>query len=152
MEVVMRSFFFALCTAFSVAAFSARAEDAAPPVPLQPPVATAPTAGGLMMGKDCPGMDGAASAHCAGMGNGVHKFSESDTDGDGKLTKEEFLANAEKRFKEMDTDGNASISPDELSAYRQKSRMMWKQRMMERRGGGMMMQPQPAPAPAGTAP
>ena len=39
-----------------------------------------------------------------------------DTNGDGRVTKAEFMALAERRFKEMDADGDARISPFEYRA------------------------------------
>ncbi|MCD6034280.1 MAG: hypothetical protein K0R63_21 [Rickettsiales bacterium] len=40
-----------------------------------------------------------------------------DTNKNGSISKEEFLANTEKRFAEMDTDGNGSVSKEELEAH-----------------------------------
>lgn len=39
-----------------------------------------------------------------------------DTNGDGIVSKSEFVSHAEKRFTDMDTDGNDQISRDEAQA------------------------------------
>ena len=54
------------------------------------------------------------------------RMAPADTDKDGKLSREEFLANAEKRFDKMDVDGDGFLTTDE--------RKQAKEKMMERRG------------------
>ena len=44
-----------------------------------------------------------------------------DSNGDGMITREEFLAQAEKRFARVDTDKNGAISMEELEVVRQKA-------------------------------
>ncbi len=51
---------------------------------------------------------------------------ETDTNGDGNISKQEFLANCEKRFQKMDTNGDGQISPEE--------RQQMKANMMQHKG------------------
>lgn len=46
------------------------------------------------------------------------RFKKSDTNNDGVISKEEFLARSEKRFNEIDADHDGKISPQEMKAYR----------------------------------
>lgn len=43
-------------------------------------------------------------------------FEKQDTNGDGVISKSEFLSHAEERFSKIDTDGNGEISKDEAKA------------------------------------
>ncbi len=53
-------------------------------------------------------------------------FEKHDTDQDGVISKEEFLAHAEKRFIDMDEDGNNEISKEEAKAHKEKMKEKWK--------------------------
>ena len=53
-------------------------------------------------------------------------ISQADTDNDGKVSRQEFLAQSEKRFDKMDTDSDGFLSKEEFSQAREK--------MKERRG------------------
>ena len=44
-------------------------------------------------------------------------FRKADRNGDGVLTQDEMVADAERFFKQLDTDGSGEIDPDELSNY-----------------------------------
>lgn len=44
------------------------------------------------------------------------RFATLDTNGDGKITLDEFKAPAQDRFAQLDTDGDGMISPEELQA------------------------------------
>ncbi len=57
------------------------------------------------------------------MGRGIMMM---DKDGDGKVSKEEFMQAQEERFKQMDRNGDGFIEPEEM--------------------GPGMMRPMPAPA------
>ena len=46
------------------------------------------------------------------------KFFERDTDGDGAVSKSEYLKAAEDKFMTLDKDGNGSVSKDEYKAHR----------------------------------
>ncbi len=41
------------------------------------------------------------------------RLKEVDTNGDGNISKAEFMAQSEKRFAKMDTNGDGQISPEE---------------------------------------
>lgn len=51
---------------------------------------------------------------------------EMDSNGDGNISKQEFLANCEKRFARMDSNGDGQISPQE--------REQMKAKMMQHKG------------------
>ncbi len=53
-------------------------------------------------------------------------LSQMDTDNDGKVSRQEYLAQFEKRFDKIDTDGDGFLSQEEFNQAREK--------MKERRG------------------
>jgi hypothetical protein len=61
---------------------------------------------------------------------GMEKF---DADGNGAISKEEFMKSSEDRFSKMDTDGNGEISKDEGKAMKDKMREKMKERMDKRK-------------------
>lgn len=50
------------------------------------------------------------------------RIQEMDTDGDGAISKAEFLAQAEAKFDRMDANGDGKITPEERQAMREKWR------------------------------
>ena len=50
---------------------------------------------------------------------GMEKMLNADTDGDGMLSKAEFMAVHEKRFDEMDSNHDGKVSKDEMKAHRE---------------------------------
>lgn len=54
-----------------------------------------------------------------------------DTNGDGNVSKAEFMAKHEEMFAKMDADSNGSLTKDEMKAAREKM----KEKMKERRDG-----------------
>jgi len=48
----------------------------------------------------------------------AHWFADADLDHNGRLTRDEFLADARRQFKVMDLDGSGEITPAELAEYR----------------------------------
>ncbi|MBU6234821.1 MAG: hypothetical protein KGQ41_03165 [Alphaproteobacteria bacterium] len=65
------------------------------------------------MAEDAPK---AAEGH-EGHGKMMQMKNDADTDGDGFLSKAEFMAMHEKRFAEMDGDSDGKISKDEMKAF-----------------------------------
>ncbi len=64
-----------------------------------------------------------------GKGHGKHgekMFERHDTNGDGVISKDEFMDSAEERFKKMDADGNGEISKDEAKAHHKTMKDKWK--------------------------
>ncbi|MDX1974540.1 MAG: EF-hand domain-containing protein [Rickettsiales bacterium] len=57
------------------------------------------------------------------------RMKEADTNGDGAISKAEFMAQAESRFAKMDANGDGQITQDERGAMRDKFKQM-------REGGG----------------
>ncbi|MCB1532975.1 MAG: EF-hand domain-containing protein [Alphaproteobacteria bacterium] len=63
-------------------------------------------------------------------GKMMEKF---DADGNGAISKEEFMKSSEDRFNKMDTDGNGEISKEEAQAMKDKMREKMKERMETRK-------------------
>lgn len=70
-----------------------------------------------------------ADDHEAGKRDKGAMFEKHDTNGDGSISKAEFLSHAEERFAKMDADGNGEITKDEAQAKKAE----WKEKMKERR-------------------
>lgn len=85
----------------------------------------------LARAEDAPAMD---------QGPGHHErfdpkkaFEDSDTDKNGALSMEEFLARHKEKFAEIDADKSGSLTPEELKAYGEKMHGMRQERREERR-------------------
>ncbi len=66
-----------------------------------------------------------------------HMFNKNDTDGDGAISKAEFMAEAEERFVKMDGDGDGKITKAEAEAFGEQMRQKWKEkREMKKEGFG----------------
>lgn len=85
--------------------------------------------------------EGGAGPHGGGM------FEKHDTNGDGVISKDEFLAQAEERFKQMDTNGDGKITKEEGQAAHEGMREKMKERRHERmeKRGDMPDAPPPPP-------
>ncbi len=75
------------------------------------------SSGYMVAGKNMEGKCG--EGKCGGMGDkskGESKCGAKmmDTDGDGNVTREEFMSSHEKMFKSMDTDGDGVLSNTEM--------------------------------------
>ncbi len=80
----------------------------------------------------------------SGHGKGGKHHLEMDTDGDGAISKAEFMAVQEKRFSELDANSNGSIEKEEFQAFRDKmkgKRGEYRDKMKDKRGE------RPAPTP-----
>lgn len=70
-----------------------------------------------------------------GKRGGGHKggkmFEKHDTNGDGVISKAEFLTHAEERFSKMDADGSGDVTKDEAKAAHQAMREKMKERRQE---------------------
>jgi hypothetical protein len=62
---------------------------------------------------------GFVSPTLAQEGSAGNQLGKRDTDGDGKISKQEYVSANEKRFGEIDADGDGSISRDELKSANQ---------------------------------
>lgn len=65
---------------------------------------------------------------------GAKMFEKHDLDGDGQISKSEFMETHENRFNEMDTDGDGKISAEEAKAFGEKKREEMRQRREEMEG------------------
>lgn len=74
-------------------------------------------------------------------------FERADTNHDGLLSKEEFMAKHEETFKRLDTNGDGSISKEEIEVGREKWKEMRKEHMEQKDGAAPAETPaEPAPA------
>lgn len=69
-----------------------------------------------------------------GKGHDKHKghklekmFEKGDLDGNGTISKAEFMKQAEARFAKMDVDGNGEITKEEAKQARAKMKEKWKE-------------------------
>lgn len=69
-----------------------------------------------------------ADNHGEGKKGGM--FEKHDTNGDGVISKAEFLSHAEERFSKMDADGNGEVTKEEGKAAHKDKR----DKMKERKG------------------
>jgi hypothetical protein len=63
-----------------------------------------------------------------GGGRGAKMFDRYDTDGDGRVTFEEFQASYEGRFDQMDLDGDGAVTQDEARQAMQQMRAEYRGR------------------------
>ena len=59
-------------------------------------------------------------------------FEKHDTNGDGVISKDEFMSHIEERFNALDTDGNGEISEEEVKAKRAAMKDKMKERKEKR--------------------
>lgn len=67
---------------------------------------------------------------------GDHKgkmFEKHDTNGDGVISKDEFLSHATERFNKMDADGNGEVTKEEGEAAHEAMREKMKEKRAERK-------------------
>lgn len=72
-----------------------------------------------------------ADDHEGKKGPGAGHFEEVDTDGDGKISKAEFLASQEKHFVEIDADGDGYVTKEEKQAKMEEMREKFKEKREE---------------------
>jgi hypothetical protein len=66
---------------------------------------------------------------------GYHKgkmMERVDTDGDGQISKAEFMAKHEEQFSKVDVNGDGMLSKDEMKAARSERKEKMKERMEKR--------------------
>ncbi len=73
-----------------------------------------------------------STAAMAEMHDGGHKtpgkmMERVDTNGDGVISKAEFMAKHEEAFAKMDADGNGSLTTEELESAKAKMKEKWKE-------------------------
>lgn len=84
----------------------------------------------LMLGVAALTMAAAAPAMAEHHEGAKHDmFAKHDTNSDGMISQEEFMATAQEKFAKMDADKNGSISKEEADAMKEK----WKEKMKEHR-------------------
>ncbi len=74
-----------------------------------------------------------AEHHEGEKGNKGQIFASKDTNGDGVISKSEFLANAEKKFATIDTNGDGSISKEEARTAKKVKRDVMKEKRKGRK-------------------
>lgn len=101
----------------------------------------------------------AEDAHAEKRSGGGH-FQKADTDGDGSVSKAEFMAQAEERFGKMDLNGDGTVTKDEVDAKKEEYKKMKAEKKAAKEAGAAAEKaaeeaaPAPAvdPAPAEEAP
>jgi Ca2+-binding EF-hand superfamily protein len=56
-----------------------------------------------------------------------HYFQQVDTEGNGYISKDEFLEHAERKFDAMDTNHDGKLSKQEMMQYKLKEQAEWRQ-------------------------
>lgn len=68
---------------------------------------------------------------------GMDRMQSADTDGDGALSKAEFMAVQEKRFAEMDANSDGKVTKDEMKAHhesmKEKMKEFWAKKKEEKK-------------------
>ena len=71
----------------------------------------------------------AIAGHHEGMGDKKHSmFEKHDTDGDGMISMDEYMAKAKEKFAKKDTNGDGMISKEEAKEYKEEKREKWKEK------------------------
>ena len=70
--------------------------------------------------------------HHEGKGKKGHKFEMADTNGDGQVSLDEYLAKAKERFAKKDTNGDGVITKEEAKEARKAKKQMRKEKRQER--------------------
>lgn len=68
-----------------------------------------------------------------GKGHKGKMFASKDANGDGVISKSEFLANAEEKFAKIDANGDGSISKEEARDAKKMKREKMKEKRKERK-------------------
>ena len=84
-------------------------------------------AGSAFAAETQPNVAPAGDEHHGGM------FKKVDTNGDGAIGKDEWVAKGDKMFGDIDANKDSKISPDEMKAHREQKRAEWKERREERK-------------------
>jgi hypothetical protein len=79
--------------------------------------------------------------------NKANRMEKADANGDGSISKAEFLANSEKMFNEMDLNGDGNITQAEMESKRDEWRKKMKVIHDERKAKAKDQEKQQAPAP-----
>ncbi len=70
-------------------------------------------------------------------------FEEQDTNKDGVVSEDEFLAFGKKRFSEIDADKNGSITKEEAKKYHESKKAKWKEKREEMKSKRESMKEKP---------
>lgn len=73
-------------------------------------------------------MSMASVAQAKDMKQGSKKWGNADTNADGVISRQEFIAKAEKRFQTMDGNNDGVITRDEAEVHRKKMREQFAER------------------------
>ncbi len=78
-------------------------------------------------------------------------FDRGDKDGDGAVSKAEFLAQSEEQFKVLDTDGDGKITKAEIEEKREKMKQLREKRKQQMGDQKVPGSPPATDKPAGTS-
>lgn len=127
-------------------AIAATAQTAPPPAPSSPGGQAASPEGA---NKPRNGMHGRPDARKMA----EHHMAKLDTDKDGKVSRQEFLARQSEAFSKADTNSDGSVTPEEMAALHEKHHAEMTARREARKGDRGQRSPdsqKPAPTPAPT--
>ena len=85
-----------------------------------------------------------ASAAHHGAEKATERFNTLDTDGNGTISREEFMAEADSRFSGLDRDDSGDLSQEELKARAKDMRGKMKEKMKEKKDKMMEYKENPA--------
>lgn len=97
-----------------------------------------------------PALAGEDGGHKGGK-RGMGIFEVQDADKDGFVTKEEFLKFSTDRFTESDANGDGKVSKDEVKAHHETMKKKWEAKKKEMEAGKAKEGSAPAEAPAKAA-
>ena len=67
-----------------------------------------------------------------GGGHGERMFEKKDVNGDGVISKDEFMTSAEEMFGKLDADGNGEVTKEEAHNAKEKMKEKWKDHKQKR--------------------